>query len=315
MGFQGLSLFFSSLFLLITLFPLISSSQPNPVDSNGLVFLKNLNGCKKGDKVEGIHQMKKYLQHFGYLNDVHIHSKSNNDDEFDENLESAIKTYQINYNLKATGTLDNTTLAQMSKPRCGVADIIDGKTQMKSGKRMVNQHRKISGHFHEVSHFAFFDGYLKWPLSKAHLTYAFIPGTPSEAVGPVSRAFTTWAANTHFSFSQASEYESADIKISFERGDHGDGSPFDGVGGVLAHAFAPTDGRLHFDAVEHWAVGAVPNFYDVETVALHEIGHLLGLHHSSVEGAIMWPSIMGGTTKGLHADDIEGIRVLYTTMS
>lgn len=144
---------------------------------------------------------------------------------------------------------------------------------------------------------------------------AFIPGTPSEAVGPVSRAFTTWAANTHFSFSQASEYESADIKISFERGDHGDGSPFDGVGGVLAHAFAPTDGRLHFDAVEHWAVGAVPNFYDVETVALHEIGHLLGLQHSSVEGAIMWPSIMGGTTKGLHADDVEGIRVLYTTMS
>uniref|UniRef100_A0A0A0KS47 Peptidase metallopeptidase domain-containing protein n=2 Tax=Cucumis sativus TaxID=3659 RepID=A0A0A0KS47_CUCSA len=312
MGFQGLSLFFTfTLFLIISLFPLISSSQPKPVD--GLVFLKNLKGCKKGDKVEGIHQMKKYLQHFGYLNnDVHIRSESS-DDEFDEILEFAVKTYQINYNLKVTGTLDNSTLMQMSKPRCGVADIINGKTSMKSGKRFVNQHRKISGHFHEVSHFAFFEGNLRWPDSKSHLTYGFLPGTPSEAISPVNRAFTTWAANTHFSFSQESKYENADIKISFEKGDHGDGFPFDSVGGVLAHAFAPTDGRLHFDAVEHWADGAVPKSYDMETVALHEIGHLLGLHHSSVEGAIMWPSIMGGATKGLHADDIEGIKVLYTT--
>lgn len=170
MGFQEPSLFFTfTLFLIVSLFPLISSSHPKPMD--GLVFLKNLNGCKKGDKVEGIHQMKKYLQHFGYMNnDVHIHSKSS-DDEFDEILEFAVKTYQINYNLKATGTLDNSTISQMSKPRCGVADIINGRTGMKSGKRLVNRHRKIIGHFHEVSHFAFFEGNLKWPNSKSHLTY------------------------------------------------------------------------------------------------------------------------------------------------
>lgn len=131
----------------------------------------------------------------------------------------------------------------------------------------------------------------------------------------MSRAFTTWAANTHFTFSQASSYQTADIKISFESGEHGDGNPFDGVGGVIAHAFSPTDGRLHFDAVERWAVGAVPGSNDVETVALHEIGHLLGLHHSSVEGAIMWPTIMQGATKGLHADDIAGITALYNTTS
>ncbi|XP_022939137.1 metalloendoproteinase 2-MMP-like [Cucurbita moschata] len=225
-----------------------------------------------------------------------------------------LETYQINYNLKATGALDATTLAQMSKPRCGVADIIDGKSGMKSGKNMVNQHRK-SGHFHQVSHFTFFKGNLKWPNSKSHLTYGFLPGTPSGAVDPVGRAFTTWAANTHFSFSLASSYKTADIKISFERGDHGDGFPFDNVGGVIAHAFAPTDGRLHFDAVERWTDGAVPNSYDVETVALHEIGHLLGLYHSSVEGAIMWPTIMRGATKGLHADDIAGIKALYTPTS
>ena len=29
----------------------------------------------------------------------------------------------------------------------------------------------------------------------------------------------------------------------------------------------------------------------LETVALHEIGHLMGPHHRSVEGGIMWPTI------------------------
>ncbi|KAA0037435.1 metalloendoproteinase 2-MMP-like [Cucumis melo var. makuwa] len=307
-----LSFLTTSFFLVIVLFPLISSSHPNIHHSNGLAFLKNLNGCRKGDKVAGIHQIKEYLQHFGYLNNyLQNYSKSFDDDEFDGVLESAIKTYQLNYNLKATGTLDAKTLDLMSKPRCGVADIIDGKTRMKSGKKMVNQHRKINGHFHTVSHYAFFDGNPKWPASKSHLTYGFLPGTPSKAVAPVGRAFKTWGAHTHFNFSRASKYKKADIKISFRSGDHGDGHSFDGVGGVIAHGFAPTDGRLHFDAIESWAVGAVADSFDLETVALHEIGHLLGLHHSSVEGAIMWPSIMEGTTKGLDADDIAGINALY----
>lgn len=168
MAFQGFSFFTFSLFLL-TLFPFISSHQ-NSAHSHGLVFLNQLRGCQKGDKVEGLHQLKEYLHHFGYLNNVQIHSQNNDDDQFDEFLESAVKTYQINYNLKATGVLDATTLAQMSKPRCGVADVVDGKTGMRSGKKM-NQHRKISGHFHTVSHYAFFDGNPRWPATQSHLTY------------------------------------------------------------------------------------------------------------------------------------------------
>ncbi|KAK3211360.1 hypothetical protein Dsin_016066 [Dipteronia sinensis] len=112
-------------------------------------------------------------------------------------------------------------------------------------------------------------------------------------------------------FSRVQDSRNANIKIGFGSRNHGDGAPFDGPGGTIAHAFAPTDGRFHYDADERWSVGAVRGSNHLETVALHEIGHLLGLGHSQVERAIMWPSITTGTTKGLHRDDIEGIRALY----
>ena len=115
----------------------------------------------------------------------------------------------------------------------------------------------------------------------------------------------------HTSGSRIQDYRKADIKIGFGRPNHGDGAPFDGRGGTIAHAFAPTDGRFHFDADEPWSVGVRPRSFDMETVALHEIGHLLGLGNSSVEKAIMCPSLSTGRSKRLHRDDIQGIRVLY----
>ena len=157
----------------------------------------------------------------------------------------------------------------------------------------------------------FFQGNPKWPSSKYHLTYGFLHGTPTEAMSPVAKAFETWAANTHFRFSRAQDHTNADIKVSFHRRDHGDGHAFDWAGGILAHAWAPTDGRFHYDADEQWSVGASPGAFDLETIALHEIGHLLGLDHSLVEGAIMWPSIRSGVTQGLHRDDIDGLKALY----
>jgi hypothetical protein len=109
----------------------------------------------------------------------------------------------------------------------------------------------------------------------------------------------------------------ADITISFDRYDHGDGFHFDGQGRVLAHAFPPGEGRggdVHFDDDETWTSESKEgtNLY---TVAAHEVGHSLGIAHSRVQGALMYPFYQGYNAEQsiLMQDDINAIVTLYGT--
>ena len=79
----------------------------------------------------------------------------------------------------------------------------------------------------------------------------------------------------------------------------------------MAHAFYPTDGGLHFDEDEKFTeTGSIWGARSLIHVAVHEIGHALGLRHSNVRGSVMWPTASRGTPK-LSRDDIDGIRNLY----
>ncbi|KAK1404466.1 Metalloendoproteinase [Heracleum sosnowskyi] len=306
---QYIQLIISCISLLFLLF-LVPSNSENPTTKKPHPFesLKHLQGCKKGDNLAGLRELKQYLNKFGYLN--YHSSKAHDDDDFDDFLEAAMKTYQANYNLKVTGTVDSETLSKMVMPRCGVPDVINGTNSMLTNKKRHHHHSRKK--FHTVSHYSFFQGSPRWPVGKTHLTYWFDDTTPSNAKPAFVRAFDKWASVTqYFTFSETQDSQSSDIKIGFASGDHGDGNPFDGPGSTLAHAFAPTDGRLHCDAEESWSIGALANYTDLETVALHEIGHLLGLDHSSVADAIMYPTIPTGAVKDLHDDDVQGIKALY----
>ncbi|KAL4185260.1 hypothetical protein AMTRI_Chr10g229840 [Amborella trichopoda] len=262
----------------------------------------NLSGCHKGEHVPGLTAIKQYLHTFGY-----IPQNLNFTDDFDDSLESAIKTYQQNFRLNATGSLDSGTVRQMMSPRCGVPDVVNGTTTMMRSRGLSS-----------VMRYTFFPGNPRWPVWKRNLTYAIRPGTFSTsddtaARAVFARAFARWAAATTLSFTESTSYSTADIRIAFFGGDHGDGEPFDGALGTLAHAFSPPDGRLHLDAAELWVVSGNSRLgIDLESVAVHEIGHVLGLGHSSDEAAIMFPTITTGTRRvELATDDIMGIQELY----
>ncbi|MDA1213788.1 MAG: matrixin family metalloprotease [Planctomycetota bacterium] len=94
---------------------------------------------------------------------------------------------------------------------------------------------------------------------------------------------------------------------------------------VLAHAFVPGNeplngpgasirGDVHFDVGRTWVdnPGDISGNgeYDIYTVALHEIGHSLGLSHSAVSGSVMYAAY-SGAKRTLTADDIAGIQAIY----
>ena len=87
---------------------------------------------------------------------------------------------------------------------------------------------------------------------------------------------------------------------------------FDGKGGILAHAFPPRDGRIHFDDSEKWTEKG--GFWSASQSllynAVHEIGHALGLNHSNKKDSVMWPEARKGVPK-LSRDDVRAIRALF----
>ncbi|PSN44382.1 hypothetical protein C0J52_10927 [Blattella germanica] len=123
------------------------------------------------------------------------------------------------------------------------------------------------------------------------------------------RALDVWAQNSKLTFREVND-DRADILVFFEKGYHGDGYPFDGPGQILAHAFFPGGGRggdAHFDEEESWLIRT-----SLFAVAAHEFGHSLGLSHSSVQGALMFPWYQGLKPNfQLPDDDRTGIQQLY----
>ncbi|XP_072332440.1 matrix metalloproteinase-18-like [Scyliorhinus torazame] len=153
-------------------------------------------------------------------------------------------------------------------------------------------------------------------FEKKDLTYRlknYTSDLPRDVVDiAMKEALQLWADVTPLTFTQTTSL--ADIEILFAPRDHGDGNPFDGPNGVLAHAFSPgpnIGGDAHFDEDERWT--NTSSGINLMQVATHEFGHSLGLGHTNISGSVMLPfyTFVPQDSFGLSNDDIEGIQSLY----
>ncbi|MFE2165448.1 matrixin family metalloprotease [Streptomyces sp. NPDC059447] len=242
---------------------------------------------KRGQKLPSFKRVESFLQQFGYLD----HGEYVCRGVLGDDVSSALASYQEQHALRVTGEFDEATRDQMTTARCAMRDV---------------------PRFEKAC-----------PWDRTDLTYAFDSGTVDiqgdGEWGGVRSAFETWEIHTPLTFFEVHPTDGPDIMVGWRPTMDPD---FNMTGSKVAHADFPPKCELlspglpqplHFDNGEQfWAIGAEPGAHDVESVALHEIGHLIGLEHSTDPNAVMFSSLSSNTLRRhLTQDDLTGALDLY----
>ncbi|KAG5671614.1 hypothetical protein PVAND_001807 [Polypedilum vanderplanki] len=247
-----------------------------------------------------------YLETFGYLTKEEKYELIANTKS--EKLSKrklfirALKDLQRNGNIIETGELDKATQNLMKMIRCGVPDKIIHRTRQKRYDLMSTKWHKP---------------HITWSFN--HKNGSFTSETP-KIRRILHEAFQIWQEHSTLTFQELSANdEDVDIKLSFEKKEHPDIDPFHFSDITLAHAFQPGEGLGgdgHYKESIDWDFDVLFNEPPPEgkmsffAVALHEIGHSLGLAHSRISDSVMY-EYYSMSTATLAEDDIRAIQHIY----
>nr|WJN00236.1 matrix metalloproteinase A [Dugesia japonica] len=267
-----------------------------------------------------------YLSKYGYLKLPSLDYLNNPDFErsliVDGSYKDAIMKFQEKFNLPKTGYLNLKTVKLFMAKRCGNPDYGNNPKQFTMNARTSNKTKTLLRRYKR-----YFIDDLQMTWSKKDLTWK-IKSYPSQSLSRLqvhaimTRAFNIWSEHIDLTFAEETNYyKDADIIIEFGSREHGDAIPFDGPNNVLAHAFYPYKSRdppynragdAHFDNDEFWTDNTQGG-RNLLAVAVHELGHSMGLGHSASEKAIMYPFYVTptGNQLKLDSDDIKGIQSIY----
>jgi len=170
-----------------------------------------------------------YLMKFGYMEQTDGETAAlTSPEDIKAQMKVAIADFQSFAGLKPTGKMDKQTKILMNTPRCGMKDIV-GHGSYARKKRYVLQGSRWNTNTKNV---------VTWKIYK-YSGQAQIQDK-QEVKRAVSDSFQLWQQHiSDLDFKEERGDRDADIKIYFSKGEHGDGNPFDGPGGTLAHAFFP----------------------------------------------------------------------------
>jgi peptidoglycan hydrolase-like protein with peptidoglycan-binding domain len=251
-----------------------------------------------GSEPAAVRAVQGYLARYGYFPNAELQRaypawrpvvrRAPVDGVFDDVTRTAVLAYQRNHRLPATGVVGAEMRALLRQARCGVPD----------GIEPTDPRDKFA--------------WLSWgPWNRVRVSWRFTPGPgdplPADVVRAQLRlAFLRWYAVTDLQFDEITT--SADTELSFAN---------------LQEVAETTPGRdIRFNRTQMWST-ATPTpsaALDFQSVAIHEIGHSLGLAHSHCCGStssvgVMTPNLEGGIQqRTLSPDDIVAISLHYTSM-